>query len=413
MNKIPIIFLYTFHFSLHIIEKGDTMFKTLKDFDFKDKRVLVRCDFNVPLDEEEKHIDDDWKIRKSLPTIKYLIDHGAKQIVLMSHLGRPKGEIVDNLKMNVVADRLAELLGRPILKLNDCIDEPAPENERIILLENLRFHKAEKENDKAFAKSLSEYGDIFVNDAFGTCHRVHASVVGVTKFLPACAGLLVEDEVKHLSAVLDPERPACAILGFAKIASKVDLMRNLLEKVDFALIGGAVVFTFLKSKGFEVGKSLVDEEDLDTAKDLLNEFEDKMILPTDFVVADKKDENAVTKVVGISEIPSDMIGLDIGPETIEFFKKKLFEAKTVIWNGPLGVFELEKFANGTKEIAKFLAESDMTSIVGGGETSEAVRKFGYDNRMSHVSTGGGASIEYLEGKELPGIRSLEDNADMF
>ncbi|MBD3313615.1 phosphoglycerate kinase [Candidatus Woesearchaeota archaeon] len=388
-------------------------FKTLKDFDIKDKRVLVRCDFNVPLDDKEEHIDDDWKIRKSLPTIQYLLDKGAKQIVLMSHLGRPKGEIVDNLKMNKVADRLAELLGQPILKLNDCIDEEAPEDERIILLENLRFHSAEKDSNEHFAKALSEYGEIFVNDAFGTCHRAHASVVGVPKFLPSCAGLLLEDEIKHLSSVVDPERPACAILGFAKIASKFGMMRKLFEKLDFVLMGGAVVFTFLKAKGFEVGKSKVEEDDIQLAKDLMIDFEDKIIFPSDFVVADRMEEGAKTKTVGIADFPIDKMGLDIGPESVSFFIEKLSEAKTVVWNGPLGVFEIEEFSNGTREIAEYLADADKTVVIGGGETSEAIRKFKLDSKMTWVSTGGGASMDYLEDKELPGITALEENTLRF
>ena len=388
------------------------MFKTLKDFDFSGKKVLVRCDFNVPLDDKGRILDD-WKIKKSLPTIEYLLDKGAKQIVLMSHLGRPEGEFVEKFSMNRIADRLRELLGVSLLKLDDCIDEAAPEDEKIILLENLRFHKAEEDNNEHFAKALSEYGEIFVNDAFGTCHRAHASVVGVPKFLPSCAGFLLEEEIRHLSSVLDPKRPACAILGFAKISSKVDLMRSLFDKIDFALIGGAVAFTFLKSNGFEVGTSLVDNDDLDTARDILSEYEDKIVLPTDIVVADKKSKDAKTKVVGIAEIPMDMMGLDIGPETVEFFKKKLSEAKTVMWNGPLGVFEIDKFANGTKKIAEYLAKSGKIVVVGGGETAEAIRKFRLEDKMTHVSTGGGASIEFLEGKEMPGVRALEENEMRF
>ncbi|MBU0536445.1 MAG: phosphoglycerate kinase, partial [Nanoarchaeota archaeon] len=350
---------------------------------------------------------------KTLPTIRYLLDRGSKQIVLMSHLGRPKGEVVDNLKMDKVADRLAELLGQPILKLNDCIDESAPEDEKIVLLENLRFHKAETENNDAFAKALAEYGDVYVNDAFGSCHRAHASVDAVTRFLPSCAGLLLEEEIMHLNSALNPKRPACAILGFAKISSKVEVMKQLLEKLDFVLLGGAVVFTFLKSKGFEVGKSLVEEDSLTTARDILSEYEDKIIMPTDFVVADKMEQGAQTKTVGIADIPIDMMGLDIGPESVAFFIEKLTQAKTVVWNGPLGVFEIDDFANGTREIADFLADSDKTVIIGGGETAQMIRKFGLEDKVTWVSTGGGASIEFLEGKELPGIRALEENADNF
>jgi phosphoglycerate kinase len=388
------------------------MFKTLKDFDFKDQRVLVRVDFNVPQD-EVGNVEDDWKIRKSIPTIKYLLDHKAKQVVLMSHLGRPSGKSDAKFKMDKIADKLSELLKKKVLKLNDCINEPAPEDEKIILLENLRFYKAEEANDRSFAKALAEYGDIYVNDAFGTCHRAHASVAAITNFLPACAGLLLEEEVEHLSKALDPERPAVSILGFAKISDKLALMKALLDKMDFALVGGAVVFTFLKSKGFEVGKSLVEDDELKTAKSLLDQYEEKIILPVDIVVADKKEEDANTRVVSITDIPVDMIGLDIGPETVSFFKKRLSDAKTVIWNGPLGMFEIEKFAAGSKEISKYLANSKKTTIIGGGETAEMIRKFGLDKKVTHVSTGGGASLEFLEGKEMPGIKALEENAEMF
>ncbi len=388
------------------------MHKVLEDFDFKDKKVLVRCDFNVPLG-DKGNVLDDWKIRKTLPTIKHLLDKGAKQIVLMSHLGRPKGEIVDGLKMDRVADRLSELLGKPLLKLNDCIDETPPEDERIILLENLRFHKAEKENNEEFAKALSKYGEIFVNDAFGTSHRAHASVVGVPRFLPSCAGKLLEYEIKHLKSILHPERPAAALFGFAKVEGKLDLMKNMIERLDFTIFGGAVVFTFLKSKGFEVGKSKVDEEHVYSSKYLLADYEDKIILPSDFVVAERKSEDAETKVAGVADIPFEMMGLDIGPESIGYFKKKLSEAKTVIWNGPMGVFEIEKFSKGTREIAKYLAGADKTVVICGGDTAEAIRKWGLEDKMTHVSTGGGASIEFLEGKELPGIKALEDNAELF
>lgn len=388
------------------------MFKTLKDFDFNGQRVLVRVDFNVPQD-EAGNVEDDWKIRKSIPTIKYLLDHKAKQIVLMSHLGRPSGKSDTKFSMDKVAEKLSELLKKKVHKLNDCINEPAPENEKIILLENLRFYKTEEANDRNFAKALAEYGDIYVNDAFGTCHRAHASVSAITNFLPACAGLLLEEEVSQLGKALDPERPAAAILGFAKISDKLALMKSLLDKMDFALVGGAVVFTFLKSKGFEVGKSLVEDDELKTAKSLLDQYEEKLILPVDIVVADKKEQDASTRIVNITDIPADMIGLDIGPETISFFKKRLAEAKTVIWNGPLGVFEMDKFAAGSRDIAKYLANSKKTVIIGGGETAEMIRKFGLDKKITHVSTGGGASLEFLEGKEMPGIKALEENAEMF
>lgn len=391
------------------------MFKTMQDFDFTGKKVLVRVDFNVPID-GKGDVTDDSRIKKAMPTIKYLLDNGAKQIILMSHLGRPDKEDKEKLKMDRVADRLSKLLKKKVAKVDDCVSVklPEPSEAKIVMLENLRFHKAEEANDDGFAKALAEHGEIYVNDAFGTCHRAHASVHAITKFLPACAGLLVEKEVTLMGeAINNPERPLVAILGFAKISDKIGLMDNLLEKVDKALIGGAVVFTFLKSQGFEVGKSLVEEESISTAKKILEEYEDKIILPVDIVVADRKAEDAVTKVVGISEMPADMIGLDIGPETVEFFRNELKKAKTVIWNGPLGMFEIDKFAKGSLEIAKFLAKSRAKTIVGGGDTAAAIEKFGLEKKMTHVSTGGGASLEFLEGKKLSGIAALEENAERF
>lgn len=391
------------------------MFKTMQDFDFTGKKVLVRVDFNVPID-SNGDVADDSRIKKAMPTIKYLLDNGAKQIILMSHLGRPDKEDREKLKMDRVADRLSKLLKKKVAKADDCVSVniPEPSEAKIVMLENLRFHKAEEANDEGFAKALAEHGEIYVNDAFGTCHRAHASVHAITKFLPACAGLLVEKEVTVMGdAINNPERPLVAILGFAKISDKIALMDNLLEKVDKALIGGAVVFTFLKSQGFEVGKSLVEDESMNTAKNILQEHEDKIVLPVDIVVADRKAEDAVTKVVGISEMPADMMGLDIGPETVEFFRNELKKAKTVIWNGPLGMFEIDKFAKGSLEIAKFLAKSKAKTIVGGGDTAAAIEKFGLEKKMTHVSTGGGASLEFLEGKKLPGIAALEENAEHF
>lgn len=394
------------------------MFKTLKDFDFKGKKVLIRVDFNVPLD-ENGDIKDDSRIKKALPTIKYVLDNGAKQVILMSHLGEPDKATEDekkNLRMDKVAERASKLLKRKVAKLDDCITIklPDPEESKIVMLENLRFHKAEKEDNEGFAKALAEYGEIYINDAFGTCHRPHASVHAITKFIPGCAGLLVEKEVTVMGkAITDPQRPLVAILGFAKISDKIKLMENLLQKVDKALVGGAVVFTFLKSQGFGVGKSFVEEESIRTAKQILDEHGDKIILPVDIVVADKKAEDSNTKIVGISEIPDDMMGLDIGPESVKFFKNELKDAKTVIWNGPLGMFEIKKFAKATKDIASFIAKSKAVTIICGGDTAAAITELGLEKKMIHVSTGGGASLEFLEGKKLPAIEALEQNAELF
>ncbi|PIN87112.1 phosphoglycerate kinase [Candidatus Woesearchaeota archaeon CG10_big_fil_rev_8_21_14_0_10_44_13] len=394
------------------------MFKTLKDFDFKDKRVLIRVDFNVPID-KEGNITNDSRIKKALPTIGYVLDKGARQVILMSHLGEPDKATDEGkkiLKMDKVSERLAKLMKKKVEKLDDCVNVtlPDPKDSRVVMLENLRFYKGEKEDNEGFAKALAGHGDVYVNDAFGTCHRPHASVHAIMRFLPACAGLLVDKEITIMGkAISDPERPLVAILGFAKISDKLDLMKNLLQKVDKALIGGAVVFTFLKSQGFGIGKSLVEDGSLKLAKDILAEYEDKIILPSDIVVADRIADDADTKVVGISGIPEDMMGLDIGPETVKFFKDQLKNAKTVIWNGPLGKFETEKFSKGTKDIASFLAKSKAITIIGGGDTAAAIEKLRLEKKMTHVSTGGGASLEFLEGKKLPAIAALEENADSF
>ncbi|MFO8016873.1 MAG: phosphoglycerate kinase [Candidatus Woesearchaeota archaeon] len=391
------------------------MFRTMDDMDFKGKKVVARVDFNVPLD-DDGGITDDSRIRKALPTIKRILEKGAEQLVLMSHLGRPKGEAVEKLKMDNVAERLSELLGEDVKKMDDCVSLklPSPEESRAIMLENLRFRKAEKDDDEGFAKALAEHGDVYVNDAFGTCHRKHASVHAITRFIPACAGLLVEKEIKMMGdAINNPERPLIAILGFAKISDKTELMENLLKRVDKALIGGGIVFTFLRSQGFETGKSLVEEESIKDAKRILEEYEDRIILPTDIIAAESKEDDAEARTVGISNIPENMIGLDIGPETVDFFRKELDKAGTVIWNGPLGVFEIEKFAKGSREVAEALAKTRAKTIIGGGDTASMIKSFGLEEKMTHVSTGGGASLEFLSGKELPAIKALEENAESF
>lgn len=393
------------------------MKKTIKDVNFEGKRALVRCDFNVPM--EDGQITDDGRIRAALPTIKYLVEAKAK-LILMSHLGRPKGEPKAQFSLSKVADRLAELVGQPVkfaqsdVVVDDSVRKIASElqNGEIMLLENVRFRKEETDNDLHFAKELSELGDIFVQEAFGTAHRAHASTAGVAEYLPAVSGFLIEKEVKFLGdAVVDPKRPFVAIMGGAKVADKIKVIENLLEKVDTLIIGGGMSYTFFKAKGYEIGSSILDENGIELAKEIMdkaNKLNKALLLPMDIVVADKFENEANTKTVAAESIPSDMMGLDIGPNSIELFNKKIAEAKTVVWNGPVGVFEMESFAKGTRAVADALAKSDCISIIGGGDSAAAIKKFGLEGNMTHISTGGGASLEFLEGKELPGIAVIED-----
>lgn len=393
------------------------MKKTIKDVNFEGKRALVRCDFNVPM--EDGQITDDGRIKAALPTIKYLVEAKAK-VILMSHLGRPKGEPKAQFSLSKVADRLAELVGQPVkfaqsdVVVDDSVRKIASElqNGEIMLLENVRFRKEETDNDLHFAKELSELGDIFVQEAFGTAHRAHASTAGVAEYLPAVSGFLIEKEVKFLGdAVADPKRPFVAIMGGAKVADKIKVIDNLLEKVDTLIIGGGMSYTFFKAKGYEIGSSILDENGIELAKEIMdkaNKLNKDLVLPVDIVVADKFENEANTKTVAAENIPSDMMGLDIGPKSIELFNKKIAEAKTVVWNGPVGVFEMENFAKGTRAVADALAESDCISIIGGGDSAAAIKKFGLEDKMTHISTGGGASLEFLEGKELPGIAVIED-----
>lgn len=393
------------------------MKKTIKDVNFEGKRALVRCDFNVPM--EDGQITDDGRIRAALPTIKYLVEAKAK-LILMSHLGRPKGEPKAQFSLSKVADRLAELVGQPVkfaqsdVVVDDSVRKIASElqNGEIMLLENVRFRKEETDNDLHFAKELSELGDIFVQEAFGTAHRAHASTAGVAEYLPAVSGFLIEKEVKFLGdAVVDPKRPFVAIMGGAKVADKIKVIENLLEKVDTLIIGGGMSYTFFKAKGYEIGSSILDENGIELAKEIMdkaNKLNKALLLPMDIVVADKFENEANTKTVAAESIPSDMMGLDIGPKSIELFNKKIAEAKTVVWNGPVGVFEMENFAKGTRAVADALAKSDCISIIGGGDSAAAIKKFGLEGNMTHISTGGGASLEFLEGKELPGIAVIED-----
>ncbi len=386
--------------------------KTIRDIAVDGRRVLVRVDFNVPL--KNGAVADDTRIRAALPTLEYLLKHGAALIVC-SHLGRPKGRVVPELRMDPVAERLAALLGRPVRKLDDCV---GPEVEQaaaalrpggIILLENTRFHPEEKKNDPAFARQLASLADLFVNDAFGTAHRAHASTEGVAHYLPAVAGLLMEKELEFLGkAVENPEHPYVAVLGGAKISDKIGVIESLLRRCDRLLIGGGMANTFFRAMGFEMGDSLVEEEAVPTAERLLKEKGGRLVLPVDVVIADRFAADAQTRVVAPNEVPPGWRVLDIGPKTLPTFESALSGARMVVWNGPLGVFELEPFAHGTNEMARILADMDAITIIGGGDSAAAVRQAGLVDKMTHVSTGGGASLELLEGKTLPGVAALDD-----
>jgi phosphoglycerate kinase len=393
---------------------------TIDDLKLKDKRVLVRVDFNVPLN-EKKEVTDDTRIVESLPTIKKILNDGGKAI-LMSHLGRPKGKVNPDFSLAPVAKRLEKLLGKPVKFVDDCIGDKVEKavselkSSECLLLENLRFYPQEEKNDPEFAKSLAKLGEIYINDAFGTAHRAHASTEGVTRYFKECAaGYLMQKELKYLGMALsEPKRPFVAILGGAKISGKIDVIKNLMHKVDTILIGGGMAFTFYKALGKEIGTSILEEDKIDLAKEILKETEEKKLdffLPIDFVIAPEAKEEVSTKVVDKENIPAGWKGLDIGPKTVELFKEKLEDAKTVVWNGPMGVFEIDKFSKGTKEIAQQLAritERGAVTIVGGGDSVAALAKANLEKKMSHVSTGGGASLEFLEGKTLPGIAALTD-----
>jgi phosphoglycerate kinase len=393
---------------------------TVDDLNLQNKKVLLRVDFNVPLDEKGE-VANDKRIVASLPTIKKILADDGKAI-LMSHLGRPKGKKVPEMSLAPVAKRLEKLLGKPVKFVNDCI---GPEAEKAasqlksgecLLLENLRYYAEEEKNDAEFARKLAKLGDVYVNDAFGTAHRAHASTEGVTKYFKQCAsGYLMQEELKYLGMALsNPQRPFVAVLGGAKISGKIDVISNLMDKVDSILIGGGMIFTFYKAMGKEIGKSLLEADKIDLAKEILNKAEQKkirLLLPEDVVVAPEPKEDSPSKTVSIDAIPSDQQGLDIGPKTVEKFSKELEKAKTVVWNGPMGVFEVSKFAQGTIKIAQELAsitEKGATTIVGGGDSASAVSKAGLKDKLSHISTGGGASLEFLEGKILPGVAALTD-----
>jgi phosphoglycerate kinase len=386
--------------------------KTVRDVNVKGLRVLMRVDFNVPLQDGE--ITDDTRIRAALPTIRFLLDAGAS-LVLMSHLGRPKGEVKPELSLKPVAARLGELLGKDVKMAPDCVGADveamaaALQPGEVLVLENTRFHKGDEKNDPAMAEQLAKLGDLFVNDAFGAAHRAHASTEGVTKHLPAVAGLLMEKEIEFLgNATENPKHPYVAIIGGAKISDKIGVIRNLLAKVDALLIGGGMANTFLAAQGYEMGDSLVEPESIEVAKELMAEGGDKLVLPVDGVVADAFSADANQKVVAIDGIAPGWRMLDIGPESVKLFQGKLEGAKTVVWNGPMGVFEMAPFAKGTTAIAKMLAKSDAVTIIGGGDSVAAIQQAGLSDKMSHISTGGGASLEMLEGKTLPGLAALDD-----
>ena len=390
--------------------------KTIKDIDLKGKKVLVRCDFNVPLDENQ-NITDNTRIVAALPTIKYLLENNCS-VVLCSHLGRPKGEVKPEFSLKPVAKELSKLLDKEVIMAKDVVGEDATSKAKalqpgqILLLENVRFHREETDNDPEFSKKLASMAEIFVNDAFGAAHRAHSSTVGVASYLPAVSGLLIEKELQFLgNALNNPERPFVAILGGAKVSDKIGVIDSLLEKVDTLMIGGGMAYTFFKAQGYEVGNSICEVDKLDLAKEAMAKAKErgvKLMLPVDTKVGKEFKPDTESKVVAWTEIPEGWEGFDIGPKTIEMFKEELQKAKTVVWNGPLGLFEFDQFAIGTNEIAETLSKIDATTIIGGGDSAAAVRKAGLQDKMTHISTGGGASLEFLEGKKLPGIECLQD-----
>ena len=390
--------------------------KTVKDIDVKGKKVLVRCDFNVPLD-ADKHITDETRINAALPTIKYLLDQGAA-VILCSHLGKPKGVVNAKYSLAPVAASLSEKLGFEVKLAPDCVGEEVKKMAaelpcgKAILLENLRFHPEEEANDPAFAKQLADLAEIYVSDAFGTVHRAHASTAGVAAYLPAVAGFLIGKELDFLgNAVENPQRPFVAILGGAKVKDKLGVIGNLLEKVDTLIIGGGMAYTFMKAQGGKIGDSLVDDERLEQVLGFMKKAQEKgvkLLLPVDTVIADAFEGYTQIKTCKAGEIPDGWQGLDIGPETVELFSNAIKEAKTIVWNGPMGVFENPDFAKGTLAVATAMAESDAITIIGGGDSAAAVNQMGLGDKMSHISTGGGASLEFLEGKVLPGVACLND-----
>ena len=393
------------------------MKKTVRDIDVAGRKVLVRCDFNVPM--KDGNITNDIRIVSALPTIKYLIENDAA-VILMSHMGRPKGEPKPEFTLRPVADRLSELLGQDVIfapssvVVDDGVRETAAalQGGQVMLLENVRYRAEETKNEEPFTGELASLGEIFVNDAFGTAHRAHCSTAGLAKYMPAVSGFLIEKEIKFLGDVLeDPERPFVAIMGGAKVGDKIPVIENLMKKVDSLIIGGGMSYTFFKAMGYEIGKSILDEESTGLAGELMKKAEAagvQLLLPVDTVCAREFSNDSEKAVFNRDSIPEDMMGMDIGPKTIELYKDCISKAKTIVWNGPAGVFEMPSFEAGTKAIAQALAESDATTVIGGGDSAAAVEQFGFADKMTHISTGGGASLEFLEGKELPGVACLDD-----
>jgi phosphoglycerate kinase len=390
--------------------------KSILNADIKNKKVLMRVDFNVPLD-NSLNITDDNRIRAVMPTIEYILGKDAR-LILMSHLGRPKGEIREEMRLTPVGKRLGEHLKKPVIKLDDCVGPDVKKAvdqmdiRDVALLENLRFHKEETDNDPEFSRQLSTLGDLFVNDAFGTCHRAHASTEGVTHYLESVAGFLVEKEIKYFEKInSSPERPFVLLLGGAKVSDKIPVIENMLSRADTIIIGGAMAYTFLKQSGVEIGASRYEPDVADIARGVLDKAKEKeveVLLPSDHIICDNIDKPTNIKTTDDIDIEVGFFGVDIGPKTVEIFKKKLERAKTIVWNGPMGIFEMDDFARGTGEVAEAIAKSSAISVVGGGDSAAAAKKFGVLERLSHVSTGGGASLEYLEGKILPGIAALDD-----
>jgi len=389
--------------------------KTMKDIDVKGKRVFVRVDFNVPM--ADGVITDETRIRAAIPTIEYLVEQGAK-VILTSHLGRPKGEVKEDMRLTAVGVRLAELMGKPVTKLDESIGQAVEEavanmqNGGMILLENVRFHAGEEKNDPALAEQFAKLADVYVNDAFGAAHRAHASTEGIAKHIPAVSGFLMQKELDVLGKALsNPERPFTAIIGGAKVKDKIGVIESLLEKVDHLIIGGGLSFTFIKAQGYDIGKSLLEEDKIDLAKSFIEKAKEKGVqlhMPVDAVVANEFSKDAETQIVGVDAIPADWMGLDIGPKTAANYAEVIKDSKLIIWNGPMGVFEMDKFANGTKTVADAMATTTGYTVIGGGDSAAAVEKFEVADKMDHISTGGGASLELMEGKELPGIVALND-----
>lgn len=389
--------------------------KTMKDIDVKGKRVFVRVDFNVPM--AEGAITDETRIRAAIPTIQYLVEQGAK-VILASHLGRPKGEVKEDMRLTAVGVRLAEIMDKPVTKLDESIGQEVEEavanmqNGDIILLENVRFHAGEEKNDPALAEQFAKLADVYVNDAFGAAHRAHASTEGIAKYVPAVSGYLMQKELDVLGKALsNPERPFTAIIGGAKVKDKIGVIESLLEKVDHLIIGGGLSFTFIKAQGYDIGKSLLEEDKIDLAKSFIEKAKAKGVqlhMPIDAVVANEFSKDAETQIVDVDAIPADWMGLDIGPKTAAKYAEVIKDSKLIIWNGPMGVFEMDKFANGTKTVANAMATTTGYTVIGGGDSAAAVEKFEVADKMDHISTGGGASLELMEGKELPGIVALND-----